>query len=343
MKKVLGIGNALIDALIRLDDDGLLSELDLPKGSMQLIDAERQAALTARTAGLPRQYATGGSACNTILALGCLGASPGLVGKVGDDANGHFFEESCRRHGIASHLLHDAAHPTGVASTLISPDGERTFGTHLGAAAYLRPGELPGDLFGQYGYFYIEGYLVQDHALIRESVRHARHAGLCVCIDMASYNIVEAERTFFDRLLDDIDIVFANEEEAHALTRLESPAEALEAIAQRGVTAVVKLGGRGAIAQKGDEHAEAAAVSVPDLVDTTAAGDFFAAGFLYGHAHHEPLGECLRKGNHLAAHVIRTVGTALSEDTWQQIRHELRPAAENPSTSTATPTRNTTA
>jgi len=324
MDKILGIGNALIDALVRVDNDDILAELGLPKGSMQLIGPERQAALADRTAHLPREFATGGSACNTILALGNLGDKPGLIGKVGNDENGRFFERNCREHGITPHLLRDEERPTGVASTFISADGERTFGTHLGAAACLCPGELRAETFADYGYFYIEGYLVQDHALILEAIRQARAAGLCVCIDLASYNIVEAERDFFDRLLHDVDIVFANEEEARALTGLDSPRDALRTIARRGMTAVVKLGSKGAVAQTGDEHAEAPALRVTDVVDTTAAGDFFAAGFLYGHCRREPLGECLRKGNALAAHVIRTIGTALSEATWTDIREAFR-------------------
>lgn len=323
MKNILGFGNALVDALVRIDDDAVLDELSLPKGSMQLVDDERQARIARRMEALRPQYATGGSACNTMLALGNLGDCPGLVGKVGCDAHGELFEQNCRDHGIRPHLLHCDSLPTGVAATFISADGERTFGTHLGAASQLTAEEFDPALLKGYGYVYIEGYLVQNHALILAIVRAARRAGLLVCLDLASYNVVEAERDFFAELIPLTDIVFANTEEALALTRAATPEAALGAIcrmAADGATAVVKLGKRGAVAQRGSQCAEAAAVPVEPVVDTTGAGDFFAAGFLYAHVRNLSLDVCLQRGNELAGRVIRIIGTALPEADWQAIR-----------------------
>lgn len=321
MKKIIGMGNALVDVLAKVPEEGILEELRLPKGSMQLVDADGYRAIGRRLAAMPTELATGGSAANTMLALANLGAAPGFIGKIGDDDYGRFFAGNARRHGIRPVLLSDEL-PTGVASTFITPDGQRTFGTYLGAAARLRPGDVRPEWFEGYDYFYIEGYLVQNHALIELAVDLARQKGLMVCLDLASYNIVEADRDFFARLLQKTDVVFANEEEARAFTGKEAR-EALDELAAICPVAVVKTGADGAWASRGGEAVHVPAIAVPQVVDTTAAGDFFAAGFLYALADDAPLARCLQTGTLLAAHVIQIVGTALPEETWQQIRQEI--------------------
>lgn len=201
MKKVLGIGNALVDVLVQVESELILNELQLPKGSMQLINTERYLKIQKRLESLNKQLTTGGSACNTILAIANLGGQPGLIGKVGHDEMATFFADNCVRHDIKANLLHAEQLPTGVASTFITPDGQRTFGTHLGAAATLTADDIKAEWFEGYDYFYIEGYLVQNHALIRRAVDLAHRAGLQVCIDLASFNIVEEDREFFKELL----------------------------------------------------------------------------------------------------------------------------------------------
>ncbi len=311
MKKVLGIGNALIDILVQVEDEQILNELSLPKGSMQLIDTARFQSISERIAGMPKQRATGGSACNTALALARLGDAPAIVGKISDDENGRFFAECCRKRGITPLLRHSDL-PSGVALTFITPDGERTFGTYLGAAALMTPEDIDTASFEGYDYLYIEGYLVQNHALIERCVAAARERGMKVCLDLASYNIVAADRDFFAALLEKTDYVFANEEEAKAFTGLE-PEEALEALAGICPTAVVKVGKNGAFAQRGKEKAFAPAEPVEKVVDTTAAGDFFAAGFIHADALGESLEACIRCGNHQAAEVIQVIGTNLDD------------------------------
>lgn len=320
MKKILGIGNALVDALYQIKDETLLNEMQLPKGSMQLIDTGRYTDIGRRMKDLPVKLATGGSACNTILALANMGMKTGLIGKIADDEPGRFFENKFRQLGTRTYLQHEDL-PTGVASTFITPDGQRTFGTYLGAAACLRPEDLREEWFGEYDYLYIEGYLVQNHALIERAADMAREADCRVCLDLASYNIVEAEHDFFTHLLKKTDMVFANEEEARAFTG-KSPREALDELAGICEVAVVKTGAAGAMACSGDEGpAAVAAVPVDHVTDTTAAGDFFASGFLYAHAHRRPLADCLRAGTLLAAEVIQVVGTQLSEDSWNGLRN----------------------
>lgn len=318
MKRILGIGNALVDVLTKVDNEQILSELHLPKGSMQLLSTEAYAEVTRRMLALPTKLTTGGSACNTLLALSHLDAPTGMIGKIGDDENGRFFASYFAQRGISTRLLHDSR-PTGVASTFITPDGQRTFGTYLGAAAWLTADELQQAWFEGYDYFYIEGYLVQNHDLVLRAIELAHAAGCEVCLDLASYNIVEADLDFFRALMPSIDIVFANEQEAQALTGLEARA-ALDALAATCHMAVVKIGKHGVWACHGTEVAHCPARDVPVVVDTTAAGDYFAAGFMHALAAGEPLATCIARGSLLAGHIIEVVGTELPDATWQQLR-----------------------
>ena len=318
MKRILGIGNALVDVLTKVDNEQILSELHLPKGSMQLLSTEAYAEVTRRMLALPTKLTTGGSACNTLLALSHLDAPTGMIGKIGDDENGRFFASYFAQRGISTRLLHDSR-PTGVASTFITPDGQRTFGTYLGAAARLTADELQQAWFEGYDYFYFEGYLVQNHDLVLRAIELAHAAGCEVCLDLASYNIVEADLDFFRALMPSIDIVFANEQEAQALTGLEARA-ALDALAATCHIAVVKIGKHGVWACHGTEVAHCQARDVPVVVDTTAAGDYFAAGFMHALAAGEPLATCIARGSLLAGHIIEVVGTELPDATWQQLR-----------------------
>ena len=320
-KRIIGIGNALVDALVLVENDHILDELQLPKGSMQLIDTDRYHQISDLMAKMDVKRATGGSACNTILALAHLGTAPGLIGKISDDSNGRFFADTCRSCGIHTHFMTGDA-PTGVASTFISKDGQRTFATYLGAAAMMTADEMRREWFEGSDYFYIEGYLVQNHELIEHAVDMARAAGLKVCLDLASYNIVEADRDFFAHLLEKTDIVFANEEEAFAFTH-KDPEAALDELASLCEVAVVKVGKDGSMARCGEYMARSSALSVAKVVDTTAAGDFFAAGFLYNHAQGRSLEECLYSGSVLAGNVIQVVGSKLPEATWAKIREQI--------------------
>ena len=323
MKKILGIGNALVDMLVQVGNDMILSELDLPKGSMQLINTERYLYVKKRLDSLQPQRTTGGSACNTILAIANLGGEPGLIGKVGTDEPALFFSNSCKTHGISAHLLKDHDLPTGVASTIISPDGQRTFGTYLGAAANLQPEDIKAEWFDGYEYFYIEGYLVQNHALIRRAVDLAHEAGLKVCIDLASYNIVQEDKAFFNELLQQTDIVFANEEEARAFTDCNDAQKNVETLARICNIAIVKIGKKGVLVRRGEEQVHCPARDVEHVVDTTAAGDYFSAGFLYALSLGKDLMSCARLGSLLSGHIIEVVGTALDENTWEKIKSQL--------------------
>ena len=319
MDKIIGLGNALVDILVKMSDDSLLDKLNLPKGSMQLIDENKLEEIESEFKNLKTKRSTGGSAGNTISALAKLGAAPGFIGKIGNDENGAYFSKTMRKNGVDVHLIISELQ-SGVASTLVSSDGERTFGTYLGASSTLCAGDLSKEMFEGYSYLYVEGYLLQDHDLMIRAVQLAKESGLQVCLDMASYNIVEAEREFFDMLITKyVDIVFANESEAFALTGKE-PIEALNEISSKCSVAIVKTGNKGSYIKKGTEVINVMADEMKKAVDTTGAGDFYAAGFMYGLTCGYSLEKCAQISTLLAETVIQVLGTELTKKKWDEIK-----------------------
>lgn len=322
MEKIIGMGNALVDVLVRLENDDILHEMALPKGSMTLIDENKLLKINEYFNKMHTHLSTGGCAGNAIRTLHNLGAETGFIGKIGKDMYGDFYRNSLLEHGTMGHLFTSATLPSGVASTFISKDGERTFGTYLGAALSLSADELSIDLFQDYTYLFIEGYLVQNHALIKRAMELAKEAGVKVCLDLASYNIVNEDHEFFSFLVEKyVDIVFANEEESKAFTGL-TPMEAVNEIANWCDIAIVKIGAKGSLICNRQEVIHVPALKA-DCVDTTGAGDYFAAGFLYGLSNHYSLEKCATIGSIVAAEVVKVVGTELPQEKWIEIKHKI--------------------
>lgn len=316
MAKIIGIGNALVDILVHLDDEKLLQELNLPKGGMTHVDRQGLQHLQQCIAGLAIERATGGSAANTIHALSVLGDQTGFIGAIGDDETGRFFAEQAQNRGIETHLAVIAGEQTGTANALVTPDHERTFATHLGAAPQLGRALKEVDLT-QYDILHIEGYLLQDQLQLKEILQAAKAAGLMVSYDLASWNIVLDHHDYIvDLIRDYVDIAFANEEEAAAFSGQQDPEASLRLLRSMTKIAVVKVGKDGALGMSvatGDEIVRAPGMMKP-VVDTTAAGDFFAAGFLHGLIHDQDLGTCLDYGNRTAGEVIQVYGTQVKPE-----------------------------
>ncbi len=320
---VVGVGNALVDILATLPDDRFLADHGLERGTMSLVDEQRVERLIAETENLPRTCVSGGSAANTAHGLAGLGVPCAYVGKVGDDATGALFRSDLERSGIESRLFTGRI-PTGRAMAFISPDGERTFATYLGAAVTLSPEELSPALFAGARIVHIEGYLVQDHALLRRAVSLARQSGAQVSLDLASHNVVRENHAFLQELVSSrmVDILFANEQEATAFTGEEDPERALGVLARTCPVAVVKCGKDGSLASRNGETVMVPARPAP-CRDTTGAGDLYAAGFLYGVLRDMPLARCAEIGTLLASCVICRVGAKLVAADWDYIRKEL--------------------
>ena len=319
--KIIGIGNALVDILYRLDDEHLLSEIHLKKDAMTLINESWEHEIEDMTRHVDKSMANGGSISNTMVALARLEREVGFIGRVGDDEMGRFFEDKLCDAGVHTQLIR-GREDTGVAHTFVTPGGSRTFGTLLGAAYYLGPNAITEEMFRGYDLLHIEGYLVQNQELIETICQSAKQAGLILSLDLSSFNVVSKNRTYFHHLISDyIDIVFANEGEARAFTGNFDPQEQLRHIAHLCDLAVVKLGEHGSIAMlEGGRIYKCHAEYVENVVDTTAAGDYFAAGFLHALTRGHRLKKCLQVGTVLATEAVQVIGSQLSPAAWNRIK-----------------------
>ena len=316
--KILGIGNALVDILTLLNDETILLEFGLPKGSMTLVDRALSEKIQEKTSGFEKKIATGGSVANAMNGVANLGVPCGFVGSVAEDDMGRFFQSKLEENRIEP-FLKKVDSRTGRAVGLITPDGERTFGTYLGAAIDMEADDIHPEVFEGFSYFMIEGYLVQNYALILEAARKAKNAGLTIALDLASYNVVEANLDILNDLVDNyVDILFANEDEAKAFTGME-PEDALDAIASRCDIAVVKVGSKGAFIKQGVDKWHIPAKG-SNVIDTTGAGDFFAAGMLAGVSKGYELEKAGQLGALLAGRIIGVVGAQLDAETWNEIK-----------------------
>ena len=318
MASVLGLGNALVDILAGVPNDDFLHYFDLPKGSMQLIDENTAKKITSHIKPYELRKAPGGSAANTINGLSNLGVETGFIGKIGQDEIGEFFKTDMLRSGIKPMLSIGKA-PSGRALVFVTPDSERTFATYLGAAIELTANELVESDFKGYGYFHIEGYLVQNHDLVRQAVKIAKKHSLKISLDLASYNVVEQNMEFLDEIIREyVDIIFANQDEAKAFTGLD-PQGALAELAGLCEIAIVKVGRKGSFIQKGQEVHKIGIIDAIPL-DKTGAGDLYASGFIYGLINKYPLNICGEIGSILSGKVIEVVGPKMEEHVWDSIK-----------------------
>ena len=320
-KKILGIGSALVDILTQIPNDQILKDLNLPKGGMIYVDAKTSVEIGEKLAYLGNQMASGGSAANTMSGLAQLGVETGFLSKIGKDEVGRFFERQMTETHVKPLMLTSDT-PSGRVQALVTADGERTFATCLGAAAEMCADDIKPELFEGWDIFYVEGYLVANPTMLRKAVETAKAQGMTIAIDLASYNVVEESRDFLLELVENyVDIVFANEKEAFALTGME-PEAALHFLAERCDIAVVKVGPKGAFIQHGDQ-----VVTVPpmkaEVVDTTGAGDMWAAGFLAGLVKNEPLQKCGMMGAIVAKNIIEVMGAKMDDARWNDIHKAI--------------------
>lgn len=320
MKKIIGLGNALVDLLIALPDDTLLKQFGLPKGSMTLINEEQLQTISEAIKHLPIKHAAGGSAANTINGLSNVGVETAFIGKIGEDEIGSFFKSDMESNSILPKLFTSDS-PSGRAIAFVTPDSERTFATYLGAAVELSANDLTDNLIAGYDILYIEGYLVFNEALILKGIELAKKMGLKVALDLASYNVVEAKLDLLTSIMPDVDYVFANEEEAHSFCKLV-PEDAVEHLGSISEVAVVKCGAQGSLIKQ-----NGVTISIKTIpakpIDTTGAGDLYAAGFLHGLVNEKSTESCGNAGSLLAGKVIEVMGAKLNKEVWASINKTL--------------------
>ena len=294
MKKILGLGNALTDILLQVSEDDL-RELGFPKGSMNLISKDQAEQIQYRFLSVRRRMVAGGSASNTINCIAALGGKAAFIGKIGNDEVGDFYREDMIRNGVKPILLLSSMNAmSGFSIVLVTPDGERTFATYLGAAAELCADDISKDAFNGYDIFHIEGYLVQNHELLEKSLRLAKEAGCMVSLDLASYNVINENHAFLKKLVKQyVDIVFANEDEVN-------DPRTLTALFQKTGADCFKI--------------------TTSCTDSTGAGDYFAGGFLHALADGFDIRRCAEIGTIAAGRVVEVVGTKLPDEQWEEIR-----------------------
>ncbi len=318
---VVGIGSVLVDIIVPTSD-AFVGRSGVPKGGMVYFDADTIQQVLERADG-EAQVVPGGAACNTILGVASLGGTTRFLGKRGQDEFGHLFENDLNRCRVDPFLV-KAPTPTGRVLSLITPDTQRTMLTYLGASAEMTPEEIPENAFEGAAIALVEGYLVYNRDLFLVALEQARAAGARIVLDLASFTVVEENKAFLtDIVREYVHILVANEDEAAVFTGCQDETAALEALADMADLAVLKLGARGSrIAADGKVHAIAPA-GVDDVVDTTGAGDLWAAGFLYGLVQGLSLEMCGRLASACGYEVCRVMGASVPEEAWQRIRREI--------------------
>ncbi len=314
---VIAIGNAIVDVMAPCEDE-LIERLGMARGGMTLIDADGADSLYAAMG--PAKEISGGSAANTLAGLAALGAKCAFIGQVADDQLGEVFAHDIRAGG--SHF--DTPARSGEPSTarcliFVTPDGQRTMNTFLGASQFLPASALDDAAIASARVLYLEGYLwdpEEPRAAMRRAIEAARAAGRKVAVTLSEVFVIDRHGDDFRALIADglIDILFANHLELAALTGRQDFHDGIAALKDKVPTLVVTRSADGAVAVSGGGHAEVPAEPIEQVVDTTGAGDLFAAGFLYGHVRGEPLERCLRRGAIAAAEIISHYGARPEAD-----------------------------
>lgn len=314
---VLAIGNAIVDVIANATDDFLNSE-GLVKGSMRLIDADEAERLYARM-GHAHQV-SGGSAGNTAAGVAALGGRAGFIGQVAPDQLGQFYRHDLTAQGVEFITpANDVGVPTARSMILVTPDGHRTMNTFLGAAQHLPAAALDEVQIRSSAILYLEGYLwdpeTPRYAMLR-AIEVAREAGRKVAFTLSDTFCVDRHRDGFLQLIDDgrIDILFANQAEVEALAGVAHLDSAVATVSDKVETLVVTRSEHGALAIRGGERVNVPAAPIDKLIDTTGAGDLFAAGFLFGYARAKSLERSLGLGAICASEVIQHYGARPETD-----------------------------
>jgi len=322
---IIGVGSPIVDAIAQVEES-FLHHVGGEKGGMELVDAETISKLLQLIPS-PPTLAPGGSAGNTLFALARMGASASFLGKTGNCSHGGFYRERFDQLGGDGTRFKVGKIPNGRCLSLVTPDGERTMRTDLGAAMTLAPHEITAADFEGCKHAHIEGYLLFNEVLMRHVLQCAKEAGCSISLDLASFEVVNATRNVLPEILRSyVDIVFANEEEGGAFTGLTDDYAAMaRQLVEYCEIAVVKVGAHGSYVAHNGEVTKVEPMHAARVIDTTGAGDLWAAGFLYGWSKQFEITHCARIGSILGAAVVQVQGSVLPEHIWDDILDEIQP------------------
>jgi sugar/nucleoside kinase (ribokinase family) len=324
--QVIAIGNAIVDVMAPCDD-ALIERFGMVRGGMTLIDTPRAKVLYDAMG--PAREISGGSAANTLAGLAALGSSCGFIGQVADDQLGEVFAHDIRAGGIRFDTPARAGDPpTARCLIFVTPDGQRTMNTFLGASQYMPPAALDEAAIADAEILYLEGYLwdpEEPRAAMRRAIAAARGAGRKVAFTLSDAFVIDRHGDDFRAMIaaGEIDILFANHVELAALTGLDDFDAGLAQLSPRVPLLVVTRSEQGAVAVQGGLRSDVPAEPVARVVDTTGAGDLFAAGFLHGHVTGRPVAECLTLGAICAAEIISHYGARPEADLKQLVAARL--------------------
>jgi len=317
-KLVVGAGSALIDILINGTDD-FLEKIGAAKGGMKLIDdSVIEKALAMHGSDL--SIVPGGSACNTVTGIGKLGGAARFIGKCGNDEMGDIFKAGLKKNNVEPALITSSS-PTGRVLSIITPDAQRSMLTCLGASSEADPREMTPNLFENAAIVHLEGYLMFNPELIQSVLEQATAAGARISLDLASFTIIDENFDRLHKIVDDyVDILIANEDEARAFTGSSDESEAMKILGQKADIAVLKIGERGSVISHYEKIVSIEPAGHGGVVDTTGAGDLWAAGFLYGLVNGLPIETCGAIGSRCGFEVCKVVGASIPDDRWEKIR-----------------------
>ncbi len=325
MIDILGIGSPVVDILAEVDEK-FVEQIDGDKGGMVLVNADQLDQLVSKLKGNAVQ-AAGGSSGNTTFALAELGARTAFLGKIGNDSYGSFYREAFVNAGGDGSRFKVGDQANGRCVSLITPDSERTMRTDLGAAMTLAPDEVKAEDFAKVKHVHVEGYLLFNRDLMLAVLKQAKAAGCTISLDLASFEVVEASRDSLPEILSEyIDLVFANEDEAKAFAQdsISKPEAHAELLAKYVDVAAVKVGKDGAWIAADGKVVHTQAIQGINAVDTTGAGDYWAAGFLFGRLRGRTPEVCAHYGALLGAAVVSTIGAKLPAETWNALRDKVQ-------------------
>lgn len=315
MKKVLGMGAALVDILANVTDEWIASQ-GVQKGGMNMVDWSQMEKFLANLDKPLR--VPGGSTCNTMVGLSRLGGRAAFISKVGHDELGELFQAHLKNNGVESRLGFSNA-ATGCVFSAVTPDAQRSMWTYLGASDFLGSDDFVPALYDGVGLLYAEGYRAFNGACFKKSFELARSLGVETALDFSSFDVVNVCRGLFDELFENkmIDIIIANEDEAFAYAGVKEDA-ALEVLAKKAKVAVVKIGKRGALIAK-DGVVTRVAAGPDKAIDTTGAGDLWASGFLYGYMNGWDMERSGKLGSIVSNEVVQVMGAQIPEEGWKRI------------------------
>lgn len=319
MKKVLGMGAALVDVLANVSDEWIAAQ-GVQKGGMNMVDwpqMEKFLSSLEKPIRVP-----GGSTCNTMVGIAKLGGRAAFISKVAKDELGDLFQAHLKNSGVESKMgISDVA--TGCVFSAVTTDAQRSMWTYLGASDFLVSEDFVPALFDDVSLLYAEGYRAFNADCFKKSFTLARSLGVETALDFSSFGVVEACRKTFDELFENkmIDIIIANEDEAFAYAGVKEEA-ALEVLAKKAKVAVVKIGKRGALISK-DGVVTRVQAGPAKAIDTTGAGDLWASGFIYGYMNGWDMERAGNLGSVVSNEVVQVMGAQIPEEGWARIKAQM--------------------